>query len=234
MNQTRSHLARTKTIAAIATAMLIATVASAGVTFTSLDRTASAGTVESSNELFTLFDADLHYTEDTGGVFAPASSSASQTSLLDNATQTLTFDGSASASGGAVSSASGSTSLILGFTVSAGMPAELMINGTLTEFDGSGIDPGSEGGNGTSLLRIFHNGSMIYSNAPTSNGTISVNDQLVLATGTYELSITLSGSGPPQVGGGSGRADLTVEFIPTPGTATIALACGFLSTRRRR
>jgi hypothetical protein len=225
----------TRIIPTLAFAMSIASTASAGITFTGLERSVSVtGDSSTNNDLFTHYNVSQSYDEDTGGIFIGASADANQDSLLDNTLRTLTFDGAASANGGAVSSASASTTLQLNFDITAGTPYELLIDGSLTEFDGSGIDPGSQGGSGTARITLSYNGSMIYSNNPTTNGTISVNDLLVLDTGTYELNIILSGSGPAQVGGGSGRADLIVEFIPTPGTATFALACGLISTRRRR
>ncbi len=226
---------RTKLIPTIVCAMSIAGTAHSSVTFTNLDRTITVpGSSDSSSDLFTQFDSEVHYTEDTGGVFAPASSNASQTSLLDNATQTLTFDGSASAGGGAISGSSSSNTLFLDFSIGAGMSAEMMLTGEIFGRDGGGIDPGSSGGIGTARIQLFQNGGLIYNNFSGTAGTTIVNDLLTLDTGTYELSIVLNASGIPQTGSGLGRADLTVEFIPTPGTATIALAFGLISTRRRR
>lgn len=226
---------RTKLIPTIVCAMSIAGTASASVTFTNLDRTITVpGSSDSSNNLFTQFDSMVNYTEDTGGVFAPASSSASQTSLLDNATHTLTFDGSASAGGGAISGSSSSNTLHLDFTVGSSMTAEMLLTGDIFGRDGGGIDPGSSGGIGTARIQLFQNGDLIYNNFSGTAGTTIVNDFLTLDTGSYQLSIVLIANGIPQTNSGFGRADLTVEFIPTTGTATIALACGFLSTRRRR
>ncbi|MGJ8636381.1 MAG: hypothetical protein ACSHX5_06020 [Phycisphaerales bacterium] len=235
MKYIHSYSDRTKLFPTIACAMLITTAASASVSFTSLDRSITVpGSSDSSNNLFTQFDSMVNYTEDTGDIFAPASSSASQTSFLDSATQTLTFDGSASAHGGAVSGSSSSNTLHLDFTVAASMTAEMLLTGDIFGRDGGGIDPGSSGGIGTARIQLFQNGNLIYNNFSGTLGTIIVNDLLTLDAGNYELSIVIGASGVPQTNSGLGRADLTVEFIPTPSTATIALACGFLSTRRRR
>ncbi|MFK7759843.1 MAG: hypothetical protein AB8C13_07850 [Phycisphaerales bacterium] len=226
---------RAKLIPAIVCAMSIAGTASASVTFTNLDRRISVpGSSDSSNNLFTQFESMVTYSEDTGGVFAGAFSRASQSSLLDNATQTLTFDGSASAGGGATGGSSSSNTLNLDFTVGASMTAEMLLTGDIFGRNGGGIDPGSSGGIGTARIQIFQNGNLFYNNFSGTAGTTIVNDFLTLDTGNYRLNIVLSASGFPQTNSGLGRADLTVEFIPTPGTATIALAFGLITTRRRR
>ena len=211
--------------------------ASAGIVYTGLERSASVGGQPmSSSDLFGVFDADLEYDEDTGGVFIGASAHAEQYSELSDISQTLAFDGAASASGGAVSGASASTELLLSFLVETGSSLELRINGFVRAQTGSGIDPGSTGGAGSARLQIRRGGNPIYTRS-TGQGIVNIFHQtLTLDSGSYELHIMLGGSGPAQVGGGSGSAELDFEFraVPAPSSAMLLCAAGVFASRRRR
>lgn len=220
----------------IVLAFAAASQASAGVVYTGLERSASVGGLPmSSSDLFSVFDADLEYDEDTGGVFIGASADAEQYSQLSDISQTLAFDGSARASGGAVSGASASTELLLSFLVETGSSLELRINGFVRAHTGGGIDPGSSGGVGSARLQIRRGGNAIYTRS-TGQGIVNIFQTLSLDSGSYELHITLSGSDPAQAGGGSGSAELDFEFnaVPAPSSAMLLCAAGVLASRRRR
>lgn len=220
----------------IALGFAAASQASAGIVYTGLERSAQAGGLGSnSSELFTVFNANHDYQEDTGGLFIEASADAIQNSQLSDISQTLAFDGSVGASGGSVSGASASTELLLSFVVEAGSTLELAINGFVQGSSGGGIDPGSTGGIGSATFQINRGGNVYYSRA-TSDGTVNIDQDLTLDPGGYELLISLSAGGPPQVGGGSASADFAIQFttIPAPSSAMLLCAAGVLASRRRR
>lgn len=217
-----------------------ATAAPAGVTFTGIERSVSAGSISTSSDLTEPFDVDLPYEQSTGGVFAPATARAQQSSSLDLSSETLTFVGLAQANGGALADADASSMLTLSFIVAPGMPTEMVFDGSLTARDGFGNEPGMLGGRGFALINLSLDGTTIFSRSafntsPGGNTSIVVDDVLELDAGSYELSLEVIGTGPVQVSGGRGTADLSVAFVvPAPGAAAIALAAGAFTARRRR